>query len=119
MAECRGVDGRDGVLQVTWLQHPWVEHARGEIWEGDHRRAGSDDSQQRACAVWHPPKTHLSPFFRGRGIPRGIKSEVTRAGWDEFFTGLGRVGWVVADDVGHAGLARSVYLCSNVHFKRS
>ena len=42
MPECGGVDGRDGVLQVTWFQHPRVEHEGVEIWEGDHRSAGSD-----------------------------------------------------------------------------
>ena len=65
MAECRGMDSRSSVLQVTWFQHPQVEHARVEIGEGDDRSAGSDDGQQRACAVWHPAKTHLSPFCRG------------------------------------------------------
>ena len=51
MPEYGGVDGRDGVLQITWFQHPRVEHEGVEIGEGDHRSAGSDDSQQRARCV--------------------------------------------------------------------
>ena len=99
MVECGGVDSKKWCAAGNVVSAPRVEHARVEIGEGDHRNAGSDDSQQRACAVWHPLKTHLSPFAGGEGIQRGVKSEMARGGWDEFFAEQCRVGWVVADDV--------------------
>ena len=68
MVECGGVDSKKWCTAGNVVSAPRVEHARVEIGEGDDRSASSDDGQQRACAVWHPAKTHLSPFCRGRGI---------------------------------------------------
>lgn len=34
------MNGRDGVLEVTWFQHARVEHKGVELWEGDRRSVG-------------------------------------------------------------------------------
>ena len=62
MPEYGGVDGRDGVLQIMRFQHPRMEHEGVEIGEGDHRSAGSDDSQQRARCVASSQDAPLTVF---------------------------------------------------------
>ena len=90
---------KNGVLQVTWFQHPG--------WSTRVRRLGRGIiamlvvmivSNARALYGIQPRRT-FHRFAGGEGIQRGVKSEMARGGWDEFFAEQCRVGWVVADDV--------------------